>query len=337
MEQAPKHSSSGRHRKPETGDVSSAAPEPAEEPGITYDETLGPWEMPEAWSEEDNSEVLNDSEEHGLENQEPDAPERQEAGIRLKGSQYLDQRALEGLDFVLKSGTEKASEWTENKKFNIKSYYIQHEIDSGTKKLARYRQKSETAVAGVGLTTFGVGRFRRRKFARKARLMQRRLHTLNGFKQQLQIGFDGRKTRENDNGISLIREARQKQLQGRLREMLKVEKGYYEKVGMEQPMIQNKNGEWIKASYFDMVREGRRNKRVMKASVKHPDTPRASIATLNRLIRSTRSVESLEALGREGFVKEIAHLPIIRDTVSNAAARVVNEFHETLRNEAKDK
>ncbi len=246
-----------------------------------------------------------------------DTPARAEAKIVLEGSQRIDQMVLESADWVVQKG-EKITHKIGDKKFALQDKLKRRKIESVTKKRDRYGRKSQAAILGR----------RRDKFANKSRVESIRLEYLEKAHKDLNISHEA-KTQAGGTRDK-VRNGREEQLRHRIHEMLKVEKGYYDKVGAEERPL-DKDGN--PASFYDMVGQGRKNRRLAKKGSKNKEVDSAHKSMLRELIGESSTVQGLEALGRKGFNSKIMNIPIVRDTVESAAMGLIARFEEAVESE----
>ncbi len=261
-----------------------------------------------------------------------DTSARGEAKVILKGSQRLDQLVLDGIGYVQQNVTEKVNTAMENTTFAAKDKYVSWRVNSTRDSLENAKQVLEsTPKSGPLANKLRSGR------ARKVRKLERRLRGLSGLYTQINEGHRGATAQakdENGNelGISTVRQARQQLYQRRINDMLKVEKGYYEKSQLDPAVGEAAKESGVDVSgmsYFDMVGLGRKEKRRAKNEARHPGANPARAAELRNLIRETNSVEKLEAMGRKEFLKRLAGAAI-KDTAKATVNHYANRFEASL-------
>ncbi len=275
-----------------------------EGPGGTYDPEEGPYQMPEAYSDVGGTGPEADMALHAKEvAQAKEAAQRDaEASLVLRKSQRLDKYVLERADSLLQRG-EKLAAKTGDKKHAAKDQYLQWRIDSTQRKKDHYTDKATSAVFG----------FRRRKYARKARLMKRRLTTLNGLQ-----ALDRKKYNANldtvteKNGEMMTtpglrtrrREARAERLQSRIHNMI--------------------------AAEYKLAKIGREDRKQQKLAMKGEGNP-AKREELRRLLVDSGSVEKLEAVGRKVLIDRLMKANFKNESVRSMAIFAVNQFGESIR------
>jgi hypothetical protein len=242
--------------------------------------------------------------EQALARTEKERRDRIEATITLEGSQRLDQFVLVKADEVMKGG-----EWLAHKagdrKYLIKDGLQQWRINGTKNKKDRYEAKSKNAVF----------EFRRRKFAKKARLEALRLTRLRGFQAADRDAYaanfakykheEGKEPELLSKGLRTERrEARAEQLQSRINRMI--------------------------AAEYKFTKLGRQDRKQKKREMKGEGNPQER-ERLRRLIVESSSVESLEGIGRKVFIDRLMSAPFVNENVRNAAMRSMQQFEEARR------
>jgi hypothetical protein len=227
-----------------------------------------------------------------------------EAGIVLRGSQKYDQKVYEIADKVTQTTlkrTENLAHDTADAKFAAKDAYLNWRVNGTNSKHNRLVKKSESAIF----------EFRRQKFARKARLVARRLEGLKGFHNSEQakhdeaIGLKIDGTRSGGNREK-IRNAREEKLQHRINKLI--------------------------AAEYKFAGEGRKEKRRLVSESEHPNTNKNRREELRHLIKNSRSVEALENMGRKAFIDRVVRNRLIQGPAQDEVIRLINRFAGANRN-----
>jgi hypothetical protein len=291
-------------------DIDNSDPERYDYGGIVQED-------PVISEEEEGAEAKTEAEE------KDETPEYAEGKKKLKGSQHIDQLVLIRAAAAVKKG-EKVATTVGDKKFELHDYYMRLRVDGVQSKADRLHNKAETAVFA----------YRRRKFAEKARLSERRLTGLRASHHRLSSNYsagfvkvDGKPSAERK-----IRKARQEQVRRRIQELLKVERGYYQATGRGsffdtdgKPTMRGSG------SFYDVVGIGRAERGILKDNVKNNrKLNHKNREMLRTLIRETSTVGGLEAMGRGEFYHKLKDLPIVRDTVRSAVAHLVSKIDSAL-------
>ena len=300
------------------------APSPAPSPESIPSEELSITEQVDAHARSLEQGLQSQPEVADNDNEHQTAPARGEAKVTLKGSQHLDQLVLDGIDFAQRNVTEKINEKMEDVTFSAKDKYFGWRVNSTRDSLA----KAKESLAATPKSGPIANRLRRGR-ARKVRKLERRLQGLSGLHSQI-VGEHGIATERakddkgNELGISRVREARQGIYQRRINDMLKAEKGYYEKTQLDRQVgeaAKEGGADISNVSYYDFVGLGRKQQRKRQNEAKHPDASPSRVRELKSLIRETNSVEKLEALGREEFLRRLA-----KAAVKDVARASINHY-----------
>lgn len=257
-----------------------------------------PFQHPEAYSEVGGTGIEVDKREEAalLEREK----EEVESSLILTKSRKLRGNILKAADKTVQLG-EVASSTTGDATHNAKNWYKKRQIKSTEAKLARYNRRAETAVFD----------FRRRKFARKARMQTSRLNRLSRIysafedkHNKLAFGVEAEKSEDSVKSIrEQRREARSKTAESRT-ESLIAKEYKFAKIAKEQR---------------------RKNLRELGTRTLSPERKEE----LKRLLSESSTARGLEKAGKDILLTGIAKSNL-SNSVKRFATIAVNEFADAM-------